>query len=90
MVIIDDSEAKGFLFSYEKLFGTKPLTDNDRQRAAEGEDTANDRTRRLLYVTCTRARKSLALVAYVDQRKALAQSVLERGWFRADEVEMID
>lgn len=90
LVIIDDSAAKGFLFSYDKLFGIQPLTDNDRQRAAEGEDTANDRTRRLLYVTCTRARKSLALVAYSNQREALRRSVTERGWFRADEIEMID
>lgn len=90
LVIIDDSEAKGFLFSYSKLFGTQPLTDNDRQRAAVGEDTANDRTRRLLYVTCTRAQKSLALVAYTDQREVLAQSVIKLGWFQANEIEMID
>lgn len=88
-VIIDDSEAKGFLFSYGKLFGTQPLTDNDRQRASEGEDTANDRTRRLLYVTCTRAKNSLAVVVYTNQRDVLAQSVIDCGWFRADEVEMI-
>jgi DNA helicase-2/ATP-dependent DNA helicase PcrA len=90
LVIIDDSEAKGFLFSYGKLFGIQPLTDNDRQRADAGEDTANDRTRRLLYVTCTRAQKSLALVAYTSQREALVRAVVERGWFRECEVEMID
>lgn len=89
LVIIDDNEAKGFLFPYGKLFGTEPLTDNDRQKAAEGEDTAIDRTRRLLYVTCTRARKSLALVIYTNQQQALADSVIQRGWFRADEVEII-
>lgn len=90
LVIIDDNEAKGFLFPYGKLFGTEALTDNDLQKAAEGEDTAMDRTRRLLYVTCTRARKSLALVIYTNQRERLAQSVIQRGWFRADEVEIMD
>ncbi|HZW25232.1 MAG TPA: UvrD-helicase domain-containing protein [Gallionella sp.] len=89
LVIIDDSEAKGFSFSYGKLFGTQPLTDNDRQRASEGEDTANDRTRRLLYVTCTRAQNSLALVVYTNQPDVLAQSIIEKGWFGANEVEMV-
>ncbi len=89
LVIIDDREAKGFLFSFGKLFGTQPLTDNDRQKASEGEDTANDRTLRLLYVTCTRAQNSLALVVYTNQPDVLAQSIIERGWFRVDEVEMI-
>ena len=90
MVIIDDSEAKGFLFSYDKLFGTKPLTENDRRRELENEDTANDRTRRLLYVTCTRAKKNLALAVYTDQPYALARSVINQGWFRPEEIEVID
>lgn len=90
LVIIDDNEAKGFLFPYGKLFGTEALTENDRQKAAEGEDTAVDRTRRLLYVTCTRARKSLAIVIYTNQRERLAQSVIQRCWFRPEEVEIID
>lgn len=29
IVIIDDSEAKGFLFSYDKLFGIKDLSEAD-------------------------------------------------------------
>jgi DNA helicase-2/ATP-dependent DNA helicase PcrA len=90
MVIIDDSEAKGFLFSYGKLFGVQPLTENDLRRAAEGEDTSTERTRRLLYVTCTRAKKSLALVVYTEEREALAESVVKRNWFHPNEIEMID
>jgi DNA helicase-2/ATP-dependent DNA helicase PcrA len=53
MVIMDDAEARGFLFSYEKLFGGK-----------EAGDTSVESTRRLFYVTCSRAESGLALVAY--------------------------
>ncbi len=57
MVIIDDSEAKGFLFSYDKLFGVKELTETDRRHIEAGEESSVDRTQRLFYVTCTRAKK---------------------------------
>lgn len=89
LVIMDDTDAKGFLFSYEKLFGTKPLSDTDLKRAAAGEETGADRTRRLLYVTATRAERSLALVGYTDDPAALAIAVVNNGWFAADEVEVI-
>lgn len=89
LVVLDDSEARGFLFSYEKLFGTKPPSDDDRKKAAEGIETGIDRTRRLLYVTCTRAKESLALVAYTENPKALAEAVAGLGWFTPDEIETI-
>lgn len=89
LVIMDDADANGFLFSYEKLFGTKPLSDNDLKRAAAGEETGADRTRRLLYVTATRAEKSLALVGYTDDPAALTTAVVKNGWFSADEVEVL-
>lgn len=88
LVIMDDTDAKGFLFSYEKLFGTKPLSEADLKRAEAGEETGADRTRRLLYVTATRAEKSLALVGYTDDPEALATAVVSKGWFSADEVEV--
>jgi DNA helicase II / ATP-dependent DNA helicase PcrA len=85
-VVMDDSEARGFLFSYEKLFGARTLSAGDLQRSAEGSETAVDRTRRLLYVTCTRARRSLALVVYTDNPDDLAKAVMQQGWFEADEL----
>jgi hypothetical protein len=60
-VILDDSEARGFMFSYEKLLGAKPFSEEDKRKIAEGTETGINRSRRLLYVTCTRAKKSLAL-----------------------------
>ena len=61
MVILDDEEARGFLFSYEKLFGAKEPTATDKRNENEGKETSIDRTRRLFYVTCSRAEKSLAI-----------------------------
>jgi len=89
LVILDDSEAKGFLFSYEKLFEVKPLSDQARRSAVESVDTGIERTRRLLYVTCTRAQKSLALVAYTESPETLAAAVVKQEWFAADEIEFL-
>ena len=64
MVILDDNEARGFLFQYEKLFGVAEPTSTDVKNQREGKESSIDRTRRLLYVTCSRAQKSLALILY--------------------------
>jgi DNA helicase II / ATP-dependent DNA helicase PcrA len=89
MVVMDDDEAKGFMFSYEKLFGTKALSTTDIERQRAKEDTTLDRTRRLFYVTCSRCELSLALVAYTAAPQALYKHVVEQGWFDTSEVEMI-
>ncbi len=86
MVILDDEEARGFLFSYEKLFGAKALTSTDQRNINEGKETSIDRTRRLFYVTCSRAEKSLALVAYTKAPKDVKSYVISQGWFLEDEV----
>ncbi len=86
MVIIDDQEAKGFLFSYEKLFGAKELTKTDLDNQHEGRDTSLDRTRRLFYVACSRAEKSLAIVAYTQAPVLVKSYVLSEGWFEEEEV----
>ena len=86
MVILDDEEARGFLFSYEKLFGAKALTSTDQRNIDEGKETSIDRTRRLFYVTCSRAEKSLALVAYTKAPKDVKNYVISQGWFLEDEV----
>lgn len=62
MVIVDDSEAKGFMFSYDKLFGVKELTKTDKMHIEAGEESSVDRTQRLFYVTCTRAKNHLQLL----------------------------
>ncbi len=89
LVILDDSDARGFLFSYEKLFEAKPLSDADRKHLADASDGGINRTRRLLYVTCTRAKKSLALIAYTQDPDAVVAAVLRNKWFYSDEIERL-
>lgn len=86
MVLMDDSEARGFMFGYDKLLGAKAPTANDVRSQQEGKDNSIERTRRLFYVTCSRARRSLALVAYTENPAAVQAHVLASGWFDADEV----
>lgn len=76
MVIMDDDEAGGFTFSYEKLFGVR--------------GQPNEATQRLFYVTCSRAEESLALVAYSADPSGVARNVVDSGWFTSDEVELVD
>jgi DNA helicase-2/ATP-dependent DNA helicase PcrA len=88
MVILNDEEAGGFLFSYEKLLGVKPPSDGDRKNQSEGKDDALARTRRLLYVTCSRAEKSLAIVVYTAQPEVARQQVIDAGWLTSGEIEI--
>ncbi|KAB0659230.1 UvrD-helicase domain-containing protein [Burkholderia diffusa] len=75
MVIMDDSEARGFMFKYDDLFGGKPLGD----RTVEA-------TKRLFYVTASRAKESLALVAYSASTERVKSFVLNEGWFAPGEI----
>lgn len=86
MVIIDDSEAKGFLFSYDKLFGVKELTETDIRHIEAGEESSVDRTQRLFYVTCTRAKESLAIVMYTNDSEKVESQVTSKGWFSEKEI----
>lgn len=86
MVILDDEEARGGTFSYEKLLGVKGPTAADDKNRSEGKETSIDRTRRLFYVTCSRAERSLAVVVYTMEPKKVADRVKELGWFQDDEV----
>ncbi len=86
MVIMDDAQARGFLFSYEKLFGVKAKTETDIKNEREGKDTSIMRTARLFYVACTRAQKSLAVIAYTENVDSVKNTALTNGWFLANEI----
>lgn len=89
MVILDDDEARGNLFSYEKLLGVKGHTTGDVQRMNEGKETSLDRTLRLLYVTCSRAKESLAIVTYTTHPELFARNIVDMKWFAKEEIEFI-
>lgn len=90
MVVMDDREAGGFLFSYDKLFGAEPLSKGDAENIAVGKETAVDRTLRLLYVTCSRAEESLALVLWANDPAAAAETVKALGWFLPEEISVLN
>ncbi|RZI62554.1 MAG: ATP-dependent helicase [Rubrivivax sp.] len=90
LVVINDDEARGFLFAYDKFFGVKEKTKADLDNEAAGRETGSDRTRRLFYVTCSRAEKSLAIVYYSPNPALARDAILQYGWFEPDEVELIN
>ncbi len=89
MVILDDEESRGFLFSYDKLFGSKELNVADKKNIEEGKETGIDRTRRLFYVACSRAKESLAIVAYTNTPEIVKSNAIKYGWFNEKEIEII-
>jgi DNA helicase-2/ATP-dependent DNA helicase PcrA len=84
-VLMDDEESRGRWFSYEKLFGARAEGANK----GDGKETSIDRTRRLFYVTCSRAENSLALIAYSQAPELVKGHVIREGWFYKNEVETI-
>ena len=76
-----------------KLSGDEPiqiesdrLEVRDKENLAAGKETTIDRTLRLLYVTCSRAEESLALVLWAKDASSALTAIKACGWFAADEV----
>ena len=90
MVILDDEESRGNGFSYDKLFGTKGLSDADKKSIKENKETGIDKTRRLFYVACSRAKESLAIVAYTDSPEIVKNNAIEYGWFDDNEITVLN
>lgn len=87
MIIADDARMRfKATTSYEKLFGAKDKSANDVKNENEGKETMIDKTRRLLYVTCTRAEESLALVVYSDCPNKVADALVAKHWFSRNEI----
>lgn len=86
MVIMDDDEAGGFQFSFEQLLGAKEPSKGTKEKMKAGEETGIDRTRRLFYVTSTRAKKSLAHVIYTKDVGAVHTNLLDRGFASEHEI----
>lgn len=86
MVIIDDSATRGSSFNYNKLFEIEKKSDTDIQNENEGRETTIDRTRRLLYVTCSRAIDSLAIIYYSSNVDLAEEAIESCGWFEQSEL----
>ncbi|WP_285730409.1 UvrD-helicase domain-containing protein [Nocardiopsis sp. ATB16-24] len=90
LVLLEDDRSKHYQFSYERLFGLKEPTKREIENLERGEDTILERTRRLFYVACSRAERSLAVVLFTkDTRKAL-ETLRKDSPFPAANVHGID
>jgi DNA helicase-2/ATP-dependent DNA helicase PcrA len=81
MVVMDDEVAGGNQISYDKIFGGVALSKTDNENVEKGKETTIDRTLRLLYVTCSRAEESLALVLWSSDPAAALVKIKNSGWF---------
>lgn len=86
MVIADDDEGTHNQFSYDKYFGIRPLSDDDRANLAEGKETQVERTRRLFYVCCTRAMTDLGVVLFTADVAGAERAVRAMNLFPADQI----
>ncbi|MGC1548973.1 MAG: UvrD-helicase domain-containing protein, partial [Rhodanobacter sp.] len=86
LTVLDDEEGRHNQFSYGKLFGITPPSDTDRANLREGNETTFDRTRRLLYVCCSRAGKDLAVIFFADDPVAAHTTIAGLGLFPAEDV----
>ena len=89
LVLIDDNEANGNLFSYDKLFDVVPLSDKDIKNKKEGKENSIDRTARLFYVTCTRAEESLAILMYTSNPAKAKETAINNNWFKENEIDIL-
>lgn len=90
LVVVSDEEARGFMFAYDKLFTTKVKSKTDLENEAAGKETTIARTRRLFYVTCSRAEHSLAVVYYTAEPIMARDAMIRQEWFEPGEIEVMD
>lgn len=86
LVVLDDTESTHFQFSYEKYLGLKALSETDLKHIAANEESVVDRTRRLFYVSCTRALKDLAIVLFTSDPATAKSHILTLDIFEKDAV----
>ncbi|MGK0741312.1 UvrD-helicase domain-containing protein [Leucobacter sp. Z1108] len=84
IVLLEDDAAAGNMFSYNKLLGLQDLSDKDRENIAAGLESTIDRTRRLLYVGCSRAERALAVVIFARDVSTSARQLRELNIFDSD------
>ena len=90
LVVLDDEESKYNLFSYGRYFGLELPSKTDIENARTGKETTVDRTRRLFYVCCSRARLDLAVALFVADPEAARNVLIARGIFPADHILTLD
>jgi DNA helicase II / ATP-dependent DNA helicase PcrA len=86
ITILDDEEGTHKQFSYDKYFGVAALSKTDTEKIKEGKDNVVSRTRRLFYVSCSRAKKDLVVVNYTNYQAEAIEKVTEMSLFHNTEI----
>lgn len=86
LVVLDDAESNHFQFSYEKYLGLEEPSDNDQKHMDAGEETTMVRTRRLFYVSCTRALKDLAVVLFTANPEQAEAHIRQLNLFEIEAI----
>jgi DNA helicase-2/ATP-dependent DNA helicase PcrA len=86
LAVLDDEEGRHNQFSNGKLFGIVPPSDKDEENRRAGKETTFERTRRLLYVCCSRAGRDLAILFFADDPAAAHAAIAGLGIFPAERV----
>jgi DNA helicase-2/ATP-dependent DNA helicase PcrA len=90
LVVVDDKERQLPGYSYGKYFGVTPLSDTDEDNIASGKDSVIDRTRRLFYVCCSRARSDLVVMVFTDDPENMQRAIAAKGLFEAENIHLLD
>ena len=80
------SSTRPLASSAQNTQGLKELSETDRKHIAAGEETTVDRTRRLFYVSCTRALKDLAVVLFTTDPEQAAVHLRQLDLFEVDAI----
>ena len=86
LLVINDDEDRQNIFSYGKLLGYTSLSARDSGNIESGIESVIERTRRLLYVCCSRAEKDLAIIIFAPNVQIAYDAVLATGYFEVSSI----
>ncbi|WP_198659291.1 UvrD-helicase domain-containing protein [Nocardiopsis sp. FIRDI 009] len=91
LVLLEDDRSNWNKYSYEKLLGLRESSKSDRQNLEQDKEDTQERTRKLFYVACSRATRSLAVVLFTkDPDTALRRLRESDGPFPAGSIHGIE
>ena len=89
LVIVDDEEGRTNTFSYGKYFGVTSLSARDHGNIAAGIDSVIERTRRLFYVCCSRARRDLCVIVFSNDPVKMSDAIASKGFFEPEDMHIL-
>jgi DNA helicase-2/ATP-dependent DNA helicase PcrA len=90
ITILDDGQSSHNQYSYDKLLELAPLSETDQKNIAAGVDSVLGRTRRLFYVSCSRAERDLAVLLFTDDPSKASQATKILQIFSAKDIRVLN